>query len=193
MPQLPYAVRSTLQPESGNLQEILSADEVDFSASRSLSPEGCGDELKSESSPDPASLRHLGSTRGLLEYASLDSNYGSTDRYARDSEGSELLGEVGTSMVAKPTRSRTRREPGKPRERRSTFPTCCLRLISRCWWERTTMRVADTRNPVSVCQSGVGCGLVKESVFSTTDDLSSGRGGTTINRVDFCQICSHCY
>lgn len=95
MPQLPYAIRSTLQPESGNLQEILSADEVDFSASRSLSPEGCGDELKSESSPDPASLRHLGSTRGLLEYASLDSNYGSTDRYARDSEGSELLGEVG--------------------------------------------------------------------------------------------------
>ena len=49
------------------------------------------------------------------------------------------------------------------------------------------MRVADTRNPVSVRQSGVGCGLVRNSV-QYNDDIIFWQGKNYDNRVVFCQI-----
>ena len=51
------------------------------------------------------------------------------------------------------------------------------------------MRVADTRNPVSVRQSGVGCGLVRNSV-QYNDDIIFWQGKNYDNRVDFWHLAS---
>ena len=91
LPQLPCTTHTFFPAKSGTLQEILSNDEADAVDYRSLSYDGNPDEPRFNFSPDQAAQQHLGMSRGMFEYASLDSNYGSADRYVHDSDGSESL------------------------------------------------------------------------------------------------------
>lgn len=87
-------MRSAVSTGESVLQEIVSGDEGNATYSLSLSNEGRLEEVKCDSSPGQYNLRHINSNAGM-EWASLDSNYGSIDHYQRSSEGLELFGVVG--------------------------------------------------------------------------------------------------
>ena len=88
-------MRSAVSTGESVLQEIVSGDEGNATYSLSLSNEGrLEGEVKCDSSPGQYNLRHINSHAGM-EWASLDSNYGSIDHYQRSSDGLELLGSLG--------------------------------------------------------------------------------------------------